>query len=63
MKSPDIYEKKLAEQTVLLKECQKRHKIDSCMKCNDLIGCEIRKNYVNAVYQSMNKGAGGGFEF
>lgn len=63
MKSPDIYEQKLAEQTIVLKECQKNHKIDSCMKCNDVIGCSIRKNYVNAVYQSMNKGAGGGFEF
>jgi hypothetical protein len=63
MKSPDIYEQKLAEETKSLKLCQKNHKIDSCMKCKDLIGCTIRKRYVNAVYQSMNKGIGGGFEF
>ena len=63
MKTPDIYEQKLVEQTVVLKSCQKKHKVDSCMKCKEVIGCEIRKNYVNAVYQSMNKGAGGGFEF
>ncbi len=63
MKSPDIYEQKLADEIVALKECQKNHKINSCIKCKDVIGCEIRKRYVNAVYQSMNKGAGGGFEF
>lgn len=63
MKSPDIYEKKLAEETVTLKECQKSHKIKSCMECKDVIGCAIRKSYVNAVYQSMNKEVGGGFEF
>jgi len=63
MKTPDIHEQQLAQETVALKSCQKEHKIDSCMKCKDVIGCEIRKRYVNAVYQSMNKGIGGGFEF
>jgi hypothetical protein len=63
MKAPDIHEQRLAEETVALKKCQKQYKVDSCMKCKKVIGCELRKRYVNAVYQSMNKGAGGGFEF
>jgi len=63
MKTPDIYEQKLQESTVELKTCQKNNNVKSCMKCKHVIGCEIRKKYVNAVYQSMNKGAGGGFEF
>lgn len=63
MKTPDIYEQKLQETTVELKTCQKSNKVKSCMQCKKIIGCDIRKRYVNAVYQSMNKGAGGGFEF
>jgi hypothetical protein len=57
------FELKLKDQIEVLKTCQKDHKVSSCIKCKEIIGCEIRKVYVNAVYQSMNKGAGGGFEF
>lgn len=59
----DIYNIKLDEQVVLVQACQKEHDVDSCMKCKEVIGCEVRKTYVQAVYQSMNKGQGGGFEF
>ncbi|MCH9812470.1 MAG: hypothetical protein K0U47_00840 [Epsilonproteobacteria bacterium] len=62
-KTPDIYEIKLQEQLEVVQQCQKEHKIPSCMQCKEVIGCEIRKSYVNAVYQSMSKGEGGGFEF
>jgi hypothetical protein len=27
------------------------------------LDCLVRKEYIKAVYESMNKGAGGGFEF
>jgi hypothetical protein len=33
------------------------------MKCEKMFGCEIRELYVKAVYESMNKGRSGGFEF
>ena len=59
----DIWEKALLEELDNLKKCQNEKQIDSCMKCKLIIGCNIRKKYVNAVYQSMNKGQGGGFEF
>ena len=62
-KELDKWEKSLLEQLNILKECQVKNKIKSCLKCQMVIGCEIRKEYVNTVYKSMNKGQGGGFEF
>ena len=48
---------------VILKQCQIRHNLDSCMKCEKLLDCEVRDKYIRIVYESMNKGSGGGFEF
>ena len=62
-KNIDKFQETLIEKTKLLKECQKEKNIDSCLKCKEIIGCKIRNEYVNAVYESMNKGQGGGFEF
>ncbi len=59
----DKFEQKLQIELKNLHDCQNDHKIDSCMKCENIIGCEIRKLYVKAVYESMNKGRNGGFEF
>jgi hypothetical protein len=59
----DQYEKNLEEKLEILKKCQQKHQVSSCMDCKKIIGCEIRKSYVEAVYLSMNKGKGGGFEF
>jgi hypothetical protein len=59
----DIYEQRLQEELKKLQECQSSNKLDSCMKCEKIIGCEVRADYVKAVYESMNKGASGGFEF
>jgi len=33
------------------------------MGCEKLLECEVRDDYIKAVYDSMSKGAGGGFEF
>ena len=60
---PNKYIKELEEETFHLKVCQKSKNIDSCLKCEKIIGCKIRNNYVKAVYNSMNKGQSGGFEF
>jgi len=46
-----------------LLRCQQEHQLSSCMKCDKLLACELRDAYVKAVYDSMNKGTGGGFEF
>ncbi len=59
----DIYEKQLEERLQELHRCQKEMKLDSCMKCEKIFDCKIRKSYVDSVYESMRKGQSGGFEF
>ena len=63
VKEPNEYEIKLQNATSELKICQKEKSVDSCLKCDKLIGCIVRNEYVHAVYDSMNKGQSGGFEF
>jgi len=46
-----------------LQNCQQQQGVDSCLKCSLLLNCKLRDSFVHAVYSSMNKGAGGGFEF
>ena len=46
-----------------LEKCQVDHQLKSCMKCDKLLDCTLRDAYIKAVYDSMSKGAGGGFEF
>jgi len=59
----DRYELALEEKTKKLKACQADKGYKSCLPCPRLNDCKIRDEYVNAVYESMNKGQGGGFEF
>ena len=59
----DRFELALEEKTKELKVCQEKHTYKSCLPCPKLNDCPLRDTYVNAVYESMNKGAGGGFEF
>ena len=61
VKEQNIYE--LDSKIVELESCQKQNAVDSCLKCANLIGCELRKSYVDAVYQSMNDGESGYFDF
>lgn len=46
-----------------MENCQVSLHVKSCMKCEKLLDCDMRDAYVKAVYDSMSKGAGGGFEF
>ncbi|BCD68012.1 hypothetical protein [Nitratiruptor sp. YY09-18] len=62
-KQLDKYEEALIQKTKELKECQENKKISSCLQCELIIGCRLRNEYVDAVYKSMNRGKGGGFEF
>ena len=59
----NIYEKQLDSKLLELQSCQNEKGIDSCLKCANLIGCELRNGYVDAVYQSMNGGNSGAFDF
>jgi hypothetical protein len=46
-----------------LESCQRKQHLTSCIKCDKLLDCDIRDAYIKAVYDSMSKGKGGGFEF
>jgi len=53
----------LVQKKLELESCQKKRQVTSCMKCDKLLDCTVRDAYIKAVYDSMSKGAGGGFEF
>lgn len=59
----DNFQQILNEKIIKLQDCQKSKNIDSCLKCENVIECKIRKEYVDSVYASMNKGSGGFFNF
>ena len=61
--SLDEWEIKLKAKVKELQACQVAQQVKSCLLCSKVHNCEIRDSYVHAVYSSMNKGAGGGFEF
>ncbi len=62
-KDKDRFEIYLDEMIEKLRKCQEEHQVESCSKCLNFIGCQLRKEYVDAVYNSMSKGDTGGFEF
>ncbi len=59
----DEWEKKLDIALEELNSCQNSRGFNSCKDCVEFFECVLRKKYVIAVYESMNKGSGGGFEF
>ncbi|MDD2382984.1 MAG: hypothetical protein PHN18_02205 [Sulfurospirillaceae bacterium] len=59
----DIYVQDLLTKKELLQKCQQEKSLESCTLCERIFDCETRKAYVKAVYESMAKGQGGGFEF
>jgi len=61
--SLDEWELTLKAEKRKLESCQVEQKVTTCLECSKLLACEIRDAYVHAVYNSMSKGAGGGFEF
>jgi hypothetical protein len=48
---------------IKLQSCQKEKGLKSCSMCEFYLKCELRTDYVKAVYNSMSKGDTGGFEF
>ncbi len=63
MQESNPFEERLSDMIQKLQQCQQDKGFDSCMKCEKLIGCELRKEYVQVTYESMSKGEIGGFEF
>jgi hypothetical protein len=63
MQESSPFEERLNAMIAKVQQCQKENSLDSCMKCNKLIGCDLRKEYVQTTYESMSKGEIGGFEF
>jgi len=59
----DEWQIALTQKKTELEACQKEHQVSSCMKCEKLLDCTVRDAYIKAVYDSMSKGKGGGFEF
>jgi hypothetical protein len=62
-KDKDKWELALEVQIKVLQQCQDNKCLSSCSLCNEFIPCKIRQAYIKAVYESMNKGSSGGFEF
>lgn len=62
-KELDEWEEKLELKLKELKSCQNSYNFKSCHPCEKFFECDLRKKYVRAVYESMNKGSSGGFEF
>jgi hypothetical protein len=63
MQENNPFEERLSQMIQDVQKCQQEKGHDSCMKCEKLIGCELRKQYVQVTYESMSKGEIGGFEF
>ncbi|UFS61335.1 hypothetical protein LOH54_06625 [Sulfurimonas sp. HSL-3221] len=59
----DRFELQLDVMIEKLQACQAEHGVKSCSACEHCLGCDVRKSYVAAVYDSMSKGETGGFEF
>ncbi|MHC3994516.1 hypothetical protein ACXWTF_06765 [Thiomicrolovo sp. ZZH C-3] len=59
----DRFELQLDAMIEKLQACQAEHGVKSCSVCEHYLGCDVRKSYVAAVYDSMSKGETGGFEF
>jgi len=57
-------EEKLDIKIEEIQECQTNNCLDSCMKCDLFLKCDLRKEYVLSAYQSMNEDMKeGGFDF
>ena len=59
----DKFELHLDEMIPKIQLCQKDKNLSTCSACEQYLACELRTDYVKAVYNSMSKGDTGGFEF
>lgn len=61
--SLDQWQILLVQKKSELETHMKEQGIKSEMDCKDFPHCPVQEAYVKAVYDSMSKGKGGGFEF
>ncbi|EJA9519603.1 hypothetical protein MUK06_000627 [Campylobacter coli] len=60
----DEFEQDMDKKKEILSSCQSSKGLKSCYNCDEIFNCQTRKNYVDAVYNSMSKGkTEGGFDF
>lgn len=59
----DSFEIKFDELRQKLQDCQKDKNLSSCMECEKIFDCELRRDFVDATYNSMSKGSSGDFDF
>jgi hypothetical protein len=59
----DKFELHLDEMIIKIQTCQSQKAHKSCSTCEHYFNCELRNEYIQAVYNSMSKGDTGGFEF
>jgi len=59
----DKFELYLDEMIQKVQKCQEEKAKESCSLCELYLECELRDEYIKAVYNSMSKGDTGGFEF
>ena len=62
-KQKDKFEIYLDEMIIKIETCQKEKNLKSCSECELFLQCDLRDEYIKAVYNSMSKGDTGGFEF
>lgn len=59
----NTFEVELDNKIKELNACQSEHNVDSCLKCEKVVGCPLRNSYVDSAYSSMNGGNSGFFNF
>jgi hypothetical protein len=59
MSKEEMLEVKVKE----LRSCQEKIGKTSCFSCEKVLNCQTKQEYVKAVYESMNQGSSGGFDF
>ncbi len=62
-KPKDKFEIYLDEMIIKIQTCQEEKNLNSCSECELFLQCDLRDEYIKAVYNSMSKGDTGGFEF
>lgn len=59
----DSFSQHLSDEIRILQSCQQENNLHSCMPCDSFLSCQKRKDYVKAVYDNLNKGQDGAFDF
>lgn len=50
------FQEELEENKKIMQKCQEEKGFKSCLKCPNILECEMRKKYVSSVYTFLNDG-------